>query len=815
MMVAAIFVLPDIPDASRRSGFFRGGDTTFIPFHLQEYNLKRKIRTQLILGLVLVLAWVILLTIHTSVTLDGPSTQQLNLDSSTTTLIVILFFLISAALGFLFWRSLSSSIIQLTKSAEAFGRGELDHRIKVKPSDELGQLAETLNSMVANLSQAQQTVLLQGKMIENMHEGVCLTRADDLSIVYANPRLEEMFGYDPGELIGKHVSVLNAPTEADPEETAAKIMAAALESGYWQGDSHNIRKNGALFWCESSVSKFDHPDHGAVTISVKTGITERKQAEELQDAIYRIAQAADKAESLDILYPAIHKIIQEVMTADNFYIALYDEDSNMISFPYCVDEEDPLFPPQEAGKGLTEYVLWTGKSLLCDDGLFEELIQRDAVELVGVNSPIWLGVPLIVAGKAIGVMVVQDYKDAGAYGEREQRILEFVSSQAAMAIHRKRAEDALAHSHDLMRYVLEHNRSAVAVHDRDLKYIYVSQRYLQEYNVKEHDVIGKHHYDVFPDLPQKWRGVHQRALAGEISSAEDDPYEREDGTVDWTRWECRPWYEADGSVGGFIIYTEVITERKRLEKAMIESQKLAALGTLAAGIAHEINSPLQVITGTSESLQRRLGQRKLILEDLPDGLANINRCAWRVADIVRSLLTYARPSGGDLVSLDLNTLVEDTLLLIEHQLKTWSNVTVRTELAADMPVLNCDSEKISQALINLLSNARDAMPDGGDISIRTKYDEDLNHFILEVTDNGQGIAEEVRSRIFDPFFTTKSVGKGSGLGLSIVKGIVQSHGGEITLDSTIGTGTTFTVALPQEPPQVPPVDAGGRYSKYT
>ena len=433
---------------------------------------------------------------------------------------------------------------------------------------------------------------------------------------------------------------------------------------------------------------------------------------------------------------------------------------------------------------------------------------------MGVNSPIWLGVPLIVAGKAIGVMVVQDYKDAGVYGEREQRILEFVSSQAAMAIYRKRAEDALAHSHDLMRYVLEHNRSAVAVHDRDLKYIYVSQRYLQEYNVTEHDVIGKHHYAVFPDLPQKWRDVHQRALAGEISSAEDDPYEREDGTVDWTRWECRPWYEADGSVGGFIIYTEVITERKLLEKTMIESQKLAALGTLAAGIAHEINSPLQVITGTSESLQRRLDQRKLAWEDLPGGLANINRCAWRVADIVRSLLTYARPSGGDLVSLDLNTLVEDTLLLIEHQLKTWSNVTVTTELAADMPVLNCDSEKISQALINLLSNARDAMPDGGDISIRTQYDEDLNRFILEVTDSGQGIAEEVRSRIFDPFFTTKSVGKGSGLGLSIVKGIVQSQGGEIALDSTIDTGTTFTVALPQEPTQVPSVDAGGRYSKY-
>ena len=137
---------------------------------------------------------------------------------------------------------------------------------------------------------------------------------------------------------------------------------------------------------------------------------------------------------------------------------------------------------------------------------------------------------------------------------------------------RKRAEQELTHSHDLMRYIIEHNRSAVAVYDRDLKYLYVSQRYLQDYNVKEQDVIGKHHYDVFPDVPQKWRDAQQKALAGEVSSAEDDPYVREDGAVDWTRWECRPWYEADGSIGGTIIYTEIITGRKLAEEAVLREK---------------------------------------------------------------------------------------------------------------------------------------------------------------------------------------------------------------------------------------------------
>lgn len=137
---------------------------------------------------------------------------------------------------------------------------------------------------------------------------------------------------------------------------------------------------------------------------------------------------------------------------------------------------------------------------------------------------------------------------------------------------RKMAEEQLVHSRDLMRYIIEHNRSAVAVHDRDLKYLYVSQRYLNDYKVKDKDIIGKHHYDIFPDLPQKWRDVHQKALQGEISSAAKDAYTKEDGTTDWTRWECRPWYEADGSIGGIIVYTEVITDRIQVENKLIESE---------------------------------------------------------------------------------------------------------------------------------------------------------------------------------------------------------------------------------------------------
>jgi PAS domain S-box-containing protein len=134
---------------------------------------------------------------------------------------------------------------------------------------------------------------------------------------------------------------------------------------------------------------------------------------------------------------------------------------------------------------------------------------------------------------------------------------------------------ALLHSHYLMQYIIEHNQSAVAVHDKDLKYLYVSKKYLTDYNVKEKNIIGKHHYEVFPDLPKKWKDIHKKALQGYTSFADDDPYHKEDGTIEWTRWECRPWYEVNGEIGGFIIYTEVITKQKEFELELLEAKEKA------------------------------------------------------------------------------------------------------------------------------------------------------------------------------------------------------------------------------------------------
>jgi two-component system NtrC family sensor kinase len=240
---------------------------------------------------------------------------------------------------------------------------------------------------------------------------------------------------------------------------------------------------------------------------------------------------------------------------------------------------------------------------------------------------------------------------------------------------------------------------------------------------------------------------------------------------------------------------------------MLASDKLAGLGTLAAGVAHEINSPLQVITGDSESMIARLKEGEVEPKEILRRLERVNRNGWRIAHIVRSMLSYARSEQEQLAQADLNSLVSDALLLTEHQIHVWSNIEVVTELAENLPEFTCDRNKIIQVLINLLSNARDAMPNGGTVTIRTGFDPQSQRLTLTVSDTGQGIPKDLQSKIFDPFFTTKPPGQGIGLGLSVVLGIMNAHGGEIKVDSAPRQGSTFLLTFALTPP--PPRERGG------
>jgi PAS domain S-box-containing protein len=177
--------------------------------------------------------------------------------------------------------------------------------------------------------------------------------------------------------------------------------------------------------------------------------------------------------------------------------------------------------------------------------------------------------------------LLTEIKEQQEENKRLKNTLDMISKEKEIL------ENSLQHQTKLTNYIINHVRSSVAVHDKNFRYIYVSQRYLDEYQVKEEDIIGKHHYEVFPDLPQKWRQVHKKALKGEVSSNTEDPYHRDDGTVEWTSWECRPWYDQDGSIGGFIVYTEVVTEKMKTKEALEKSYDLLNnLSALVPGVVY-------------------------------------------------------------------------------------------------------------------------------------------------------------------------------------------------------------------------------------
>jgi PAS domain S-box-containing protein len=258
---------------------------------------------------------------------------------------------------------------------------------------------------------------------------------------------------------------------------------------------------------------------------------------------------------------------------------------------------------------------------------------------------------------------------------------------------------------------------------------------------------------------------------------------------------------ADGGVA--MAFITDITERKRVEgqlqrqrEVLYQSEKLAALGTMAAGIAHEMNNPLGIITARIEVMLLDAEQQQLPAQVLDD-LQVLHRASQRVARIAASLRSFARHTPGDRVPVDLNAVVEEGLLLMQKPLAA-DNVQILTSLAPELPAILGDASTLHQVLMNLLTNAREAMPEGGQIRIETASAERPGWIRLLVADTGPGIPADEIAKIFDPFFTTKRAG--TGLGLSVSYGIIQEHGGTVDVQSRPGAGTTFILSFPASAP---------------
>ncbi len=660
----------------------------------------------------------------------------------------------------------------------------------------------------------------QAMIVEHLYDGIIVTDPEGVILDW-NPAAERMFGYTKAEVVGENAELLNRPGEG-PAISGA-IEAAMAADGYWTGELTAVAKDGSERAVEASVIALkDTRGRMIGRVAVNRDITEQRRAERVQSAAFLISEAANRTQNLQELFRAIHEIVGGLMPARNFYVALYDPAGDLISYPYHEDEHDVVPAPHRPGRGLTELVLKRGERLLVTPE--RPGPERDGtVDLVGTRSLDWLGVPLKVGERTIGMFAVQSYSRQVRYGEHEAQILQLVASQVATAIERQRLETARRGEQEFLRQVIDLNPNLIFVKDWDGRFTLVNSAIAELYGAAAEDLIGKGDgaFNVNADEVAQYRRDDLEAMTTGRPKfiLEESNTDARTGRQRWFQVIKVPLRSADGAPHVLGVATE-ITQRKELENQLRQAQKMEAVGQLAGGIAHDFNNVLTAILGYTRLLLKEpeLGTRQR------DDITEIEEAAQRAASLTRQLLAFSRKQVMQPTVLNVNEVVQGMRSLLRRLIG--EHITLVAAFDPERVFVRADQGQLQQVIVNLSVNARDAMPAGGTLMLATaRVDLDAAfkashpgstvgpHVRLLVSDNGTGMDGEVRRRVFEPFFTTKAVGKGSGLGLATVYGIVKQSGGYIDVESQPGHGSTFTIYLPRvaaptepvaEPPAPPP-----------
>ncbi len=429
-------------------------------------------------------------------------------------------------------------------------------------------------------------------------------------------------------------------------------------------------------------------------------------------------------------------------------------------------------------------------------------------------------VPLRFEGRALGALVV-GYDRRAACGETEERLVEAAAQQAALAaristlyeaarsasvhlareVERRTAEaesqrrftEAIIDSLPVSLYAIDREHRVVA---------WNRNRELGGQGIPRRDVLGRNIFDVLKRQPREemQREFDSAFRTGEIQRIEQESRARDGSTRHWLVSKV-PMRIEGREVSHVITVGEDITARVQANRAVARTERLAAVGRLAAGVVHEINNPLATIAACAEALESRVSEGTYgegpDVEDLREYLQLIRGEAFRCKQITNGLLDFSRARAVEPAPVNVSEVVESAARLLAHQ-KRGASIKIEVGLSDSLPLVSGDMGQLQQAVIILAENAIDAMPQGGTLTMRTlrEADEESESVVTEVSDTGQGIPEEIRERIFDPFFTTKEVGRGTGLGLAVCYGIVTEHGGRIGVESAVGRGSTFRIVLP-------------------
>ncbi len=618
-----------------------------------------------------------------------------------------------------------------------------------------------------------------------------------------NPAFESMFGFSSADAHNQSIDALVFPSDRAAE---AQWIAQCLQRGERLTLETKRRcKDGSLL--DVSVSSAPLIIDGKVKAfyAVYRDISERKRAEALSSALYRIAEKSSATQDLQQFFAAVHAIVDELTSTRSFSIALHDPESNLLSFPYFVDEQESAPAPRKLSRGLVEYVLRTGDSLLCTPDLARQLQKRGEIECDGAFPQQWLGIPLKVNQRIFGVLTLKNYTANFRFGERDVDVLTLVSQQLAAAIDRKRNEQALRRSEVSYRSLIQTAVYGIYRSSLDGRFLDVNPALIGMlgYNSALEVLRLDPQKQVFANPAEYNRLSDEFRRTGRIDGVEVR-WKRNDGGLITVRISGRAVAAGDEPADVVEAIAEDITARRVLEDQFRQAQKMEAVGRLAGGIAHDFNNLLMVIGGYTEVLLNQLSPDHPLFSKAEA----VQQASDRATTLTRQLLAFSRKQLLELKVVDVNAIVSDMQRLLRPLIG--EDIELTTQLAPSIGCTRADAGQLEQVIMNLVVNAKDALPKGGKISLRTSsivlddsdrpeqsYIKNGSYVTISVSDNGQGMDRETQARIFEPFFTTKEKGKGTGLGLSTVYGIVKQSGGYVFVQSELGRGTAFTIYLPR------------------
>jgi len=622
---------------------------------------------------------------------------------------------------------------------------------------------------------------------------------------YLSPNVEDILGYKREDIIGKNLnSIFNAELnkvkknpfdDPNPEKKPVIGFITTIE------DSH-----GKDITFETNASPFFN-DEGEFQgyRGINRDITERRRSEKVQEIIFNISNSVNSTFNMNEFYKIIHSELNKLIDATNFFVGIYDKESDTISLPYLKDEKDRMEKINAEGT-ISSIVIKENKSMLLLPDDIKKLEKEGKIGIVGTPSKIWLGVPLKVDTKIIGLLVLQSYSDENAYSESDLRLMEFISGQIAVSITKKQVEERI----HILAQSVEQSPALVMITDLNANIEYVNRKFVETTGYSMQDVIGSNPRVLKSGkIPKRTYNELWRRLTSGKEWRGEFHNKKKNGDFYWELAFITPIKNELGKVSHYLAIKEDITERKGLELQLIQSQKMESVGTLAGGISHDFNNILTVINGYSDLALMRLKKTDPLYKEI----STIKKAGRRGEKLTRQIMAFSRKQIFHPLIININYVIKDLESTLMSLIEEDFNISFK--LNHDIPLIKADPSQIEQILINLLVNARDA------INLKTQragekliivetgiqfIDETFMkkhigsssgpHIYISVSDNGIGMTGDVLQNIFEPFFTTKVRGKGTGMGLATVYGIVKQNKSSIFINSEPGKGSTFKIYWP-------------------